>query len=77
MQNVLTVYDRGSINGCAKGISRRFSARILLYRFQLFIETTNWDKKSLLNEGFDRLCVYLLAAAMTGFLVPVFMTIAK
>jgi hypothetical protein len=77
MQNVWTVDARGPIGRRARGRFGRFYVRMLLHRFRTFIETTDWDRKPLLNEGLDRLCLYLLGAAMTGFLIPTALTVAK
>jgi len=71
MQNVATI-SKGTLGEQAKASCEDFHIRKTLARFRRFIETADWDKGYLLNEGMDSFCRCLLVAAFIFFLAPLF-----
>ena len=61
----------------AESACEDFCLREPFARFHRFIQTADWDKGYLLNEGIDNICRYLLAAVFICFLAPIALTLIK
>jgi len=76
MQNIATI-SKMTIGKRTESACEDFHLRESFARFRSFIQTADWDKGYILNEGIDKLCLYLLAAAFICFLATIALTPVK